>query len=224
MNTAHRPRLTVSLLCLVIGLLALNPNPVLSEATLQAGNAEDIQRAYDQAMLGDTDAQYFLFKSYRSGVGVGHSVTDAIRWLSSAANGGHAEAQFWLGHITFFGNGIARDVESAVQLFTKSAKQDFVPAQVRLGQIYNGWRYRFYPSNPGLASKWYYRAAEHGHMQSMYIVGCKNYFGIDQETDLDEGIAWFNKAAALGDKSATNLLRDNNQAGLRLFCERVTRI
>jgi TPR repeat protein len=183
-----------------------------------------IDEAYQLAMHGDVGAQYFLFKSYRSGIGVERSIPNAVRWLTSAAYSGHPEAQFWLGHISFFGNGVERDVDTGVDMITKSAQQDYLPAQVRLGQIYNGWRYRFYPSDQQKALYWYSKAADQGDIQSMYILGCMNYFGLRHSLDTETGMAWFNKAEHAGDDTANALIKMNNEEELRVFCERVIKL
>lgn len=184
----------------------------------------DLERLYQAASRGDAHAQFQLFKAYRLGVGVERSVADAIHWLHAAGNSGHPEAQYWLGFISFTGQGIERDVEGGMAWYRKSADQGFVPAQVALGDVYNGWRYRFYPSDPAQAVTWYSRAAAQGDLQSMFIVGCKHYFGLGLPVDTPAGLSWFQQAAAAGDDTATAYLSLGNLSELKQFCERIERL
>lgn len=184
----------------------------------------NIQESYQRAMNGDLDAQFFLFKYYRGGFGVEPDIKKAMRWLLSAGESGHTEAQYWLGYIYFFGEGVERDVDSGMRWYKKSAEQGSIHAQVALAQIYNGWRYRFYPSDPVKAMKWYTKAAEQGHSLSMLIVGCNHYFGIQQLINIEEGLSWFRKAAEKGDDTAMAYLKMNNKDDLQHFCLRAARI
>lgn len=184
----------------------------------------DYSQIYQQAMQGDIDAQLRLFTAYRLGNGVERNIHKALMWLTSAGDSGDAESQYWLGHIYFFGDGVQRDVEDGMAWLKKSATHDFIPAQVMLGQIYNGWRYRFYPSNKLAAIYWYTMAAMQGHLQSIYIVGCRDYFSDGTDSEQQRGLSWFRKAAELGDDTAIAYLRLDNSAELRLFCNSVERL
>lgn len=216
-----------SVTTLIIFALTCLPSALLyaGDSTTQAvDNTADFAQTYQRAMNGDVEAQFEIFKSYRRQANIGNNLDKAKRWLLSAAEGGHAEAQYWLGYIYFFGKGVERDVETGVSWYKKSATQRFVHAQVSLGQIYNGWRYRFYPSDPLQAAVWYTRAAEQGHLQSILIVGCSHYFGIQQFIDAQEGLIWFQKAAELGDDTAMTYLKTNSEEDLSLLCHRITRL
>jgi TPR repeat protein len=189
-----------------------------------AADTSDLVLLYQQAVTGDVQAQYYLFKIYRQGIGVERDIEKAKRWLISAATSGHAEAQYWLGYIYFTGQHTERDVEAAMVWYRKSADQGFVHAQVALAQIYNGRLYRFYPSDSVQATMWYTKAAEQGHIQSMFIVGCKHYFGLEQPIDVAGGLSWFQKAADAGDDTAMAYLKMDDTEDLRLFCNRVERL
>lgn len=215
-----------SMILVIVVLTSLIPS--LAYASDPTTNAEDniaeVAQAYQRAMNGDIEAQFELFSIYRRGVVAVKDLDKAKRWLFSAAESGHAESQYWLGYIYFFGKGIERDVEAGMNWYKKSATQGFIHAQVSLGQIYNGWRYRFYPSDPVQAIAWYTKAAEQGHVQSIFIVGCRHYFGIQQLIDIQQGLLWFQKAAEQGDDTAMAYLKMNNSADLNLFCSTIARL
>lgn len=218
----HRSLVTPIAIFALTFLLCVPATPAKAESDPLAPEL-NIEQIYQRAIEGDKDTQFSLFNAYRRGVGVERSIDNAKRWLLSAADNGHTEAQYWLGYILFFGKGVERDVEAGVGWYKKSATQGSIHAQVALGQIYNGWRYRFYPSDPAQAIRWYTKAAEQGHLQSIFIVGCKNYFGIQQLINVSEGLSWFQKAAERGDDTAIAYLKMDNNDDLNLFCHTVAR-
>lgn len=211
-------------LLLTSGMLLASDVISAAQPPPQEDSSAALARWYQQASTGDTNAQYELFKIYRSNQGAEHSIKHAIRWLHSAGNSGHLEAQYWLGYIYFLGQGVGRDVDGGMAWYKKSAAGGYVHAQFALGQIYNGWHYRFYPGDATQARHWFSLAAEQGHIQSIFIIGCGHYFGFDQPVDVTAGLAWFQKAAVLGDDTAMASLELKNEDDLRQFCDRVNRI
>ena len=213
--------------CLIFLLLVFFNSPILqaNEWPAPADNKrDDFAQLYQRATTGDADAQFAIFRAYRNGTGVERNIDTAIHWLRAAGESGHAEAQYWLGYIYFTGQGVARNVESSFTWYKKAASQGFLPAQVALGDLYNGTHYKFYPSDLSQALRWYTKAAEQGHLRSIFIVGCKYYFGIEQAADLEQGRYWFQRAAQAGDDTATAYLNLHNEDDLRLFCVNIARI
>lgn len=228
-QTTHmksRPFSTTCLLLILFVLTCVSPSALHADNHVihPQENTLNVPQTYQRAMNGDVDAQFALFMAYRRGTGVDSNIDKAKRWLLSAAQNGHAEAQYWLGYIHFFGKGVERDVEAGMKWYKKSAAQGSIHAQVALGEIYNGWRYRFYPSDPSQAIAWYTKAAEQGHLQSIFIVGCKHYFGIQQLINIQEGLSWFQKAAERGDDTAMAYLKMDNNGDLNLFCRTIARL
>ncbi len=72
---------------------------------------------------------------YHSGDGVTQDYKVAIKWLTPAAEQGHAGAQFNLGIIHYNGDGVPVDDEAAVKWFTLAAKQGNAEAQEKLDTI-----------------------------------------------------------------------------------------
>lgn len=208
--------LILLLAVLAVFLHASHASTVPNEASISGL----IKRAQD----GDAQSQYELFAAYRSGTGVERNVEQAKLWLFRASENGHPEAQFWAGYVLFFAQGFPRDVDSGVHWFTLSAEQGNMHAQKMLGQIYNGWRYRFHKSDPAKAEYWYTRAAEQGDVQSIFIIGCKHYLGRGQLINTPLGLSWFRKAAELGDDTVMKYLEMNDYEDLSLFCERIARL
>lgn len=84
---------------------------------------------------GDADAQYNLGGSYLSGEGglVARDDVEALKWITLAANQGHAEAQALLGDMS---SGYSGDDPEAAKWYRLAAKQGNRRAQYNLAQMY----------------------------------------------------------------------------------------
>ncbi len=82
---------------------------------------------------------------------------EAVKWLSDAAEAGHAKAQYYLGLCFFHGGfGIKQDDEKALKWIRKAAEAGCYEAQDMLGDMYNhGWGV---PYDAYEAYQWYVKS------------------------------------------------------------------
>ena len=92
--------------------------------------------------------------------GVSHDDSNAVLYLTKAAERGDAHAQCVLGTMYALGQGVPKDEAKAAQLYEKSATQKNADAQYALGWMYaNG---RGMPRDEVRAVQWCLKAAEQG--------------------------------------------------------------
>ena len=111
----------------------------LQEA-MNAVAGEDLERGVDGlTVLAEHDygpAQYELSRLFLAGHGVPQDTAGALRWLHSAAAGGHTAAQFDLGNRYLMGAGVEVDDAMAITLLRDAARAGHGPARERLAGIY----------------------------------------------------------------------------------------
>lgn len=118
----------------------------------------------------------------------------AFSRLKKAAENGNAEAQFELGRIYGNGDGVPQDYETAIEWLEKAASQNHPKAQESLGSIYaNGVGVE---QDFNTARSLYLRAARNGLGSAQYLMATMYRFGLfESEVDMDQAIAWYQKAA-----------------------------
>jgi len=70
--------------------------------------------------------------SYYGGEGVEKDLTQAIEWLTKAADQGYGEALFLLGQCYAEGEGVEKDTAKAKELYQKAVAEGVVEAQEAL--------------------------------------------------------------------------------------------
>ena len=133
-------------------------------APLQPGKARaDAEKTRAEKLLREGNAA-FEAKEYDS----------AVKYFSSAAELGNAEAQYKLGDCFALGKGVKASREEAVKWWRKAAEGGHVEAQYTLGQCYD-WTLVFVDGDDSgafvkldeeEAAKWYRKAAEQGHKRA----------------------------------------------------------
>jgi TPR repeat protein len=92
---------------------------------------------------GDRDTQYRLgaarFQEYQE-QGNRAAFDAALRWLTEAAEQGHALAQLQLGRMYEDGRGVIQDYAAAFEWFRQAAEQGEAEAMLRLGTMYEAGR------------------------------------------------------------------------------------
>ncbi len=73
---------------------------------------------------------------YEDGQGVPQDYTEALRWISKAADQGYANGQTNLGAMYYRGQGVPQDSTKAVEWFKKAAEQGNADAQQNLGELF----------------------------------------------------------------------------------------
>lgn len=120
-------------------------------------------------------------------------VSDEVKTLQFAADGGDAVAQCNLGYCLEMGEGIAPDAARAVELYRKAAEQGNAAACFNLARCYvNGTGVE-----PDVAQfiVWCRKAAELGNADAMYSLGMCYRQGFGVEKSDDDARAWLQKAA-----------------------------
>ena len=156
-----------------------------------------------KAEAGDLIAQHELGLSCAI---LGLDDAEAVKWISKAAEQGHAPAQNSLGRMYADGAGIEKDYTEAVKWYCKAAEQGHVFAQNKLGSMYDDGQ--GVEKDYAEAVKWYRKAAEQGDALGQYNLGLMYFFGHGVEKDIVDGYAWVNLAAAKDFKQAEAEARD----------------
>ncbi|MDR1053881.1 MAG: hypothetical protein LBL39_06860 [Planctomycetaceae bacterium] len=141
---------------------------------------------------------------------------ESIKWFRQAAEQNFAPAQAHFGYCLVKGIGIAENKTEGFALIRKAADQNFAPAQFSLSQNVD--------LDPNLnekerkkeSQKWCLKAAENGHVSAQCIWGYSKLwgnYGFDDEknTNKDEAIEWFKKAAAQGDAESGEIVEQIKQ-------------
>ena len=127
-------------------------------------------------------------------------ISEEMKALQFAADGGDAVAQCNLGYCLEMGEGITADAAAAVALYRKAAEQGNAAACFNLARCYvNGTGVE-----PDVAQfiTWCRKAAELGNADAMYTLGMCYKQGLGVETSLREALSWLQKAAELKHEKA----------------------
>jgi uncharacterized protein len=137
-----------------------------------AGPLEDAEAAFNRgdyvtafrvvrplADQGNAKAQALLGTMYENGGGVAQDLTEAVKWLRKAAEGGEVTAQDYLGVLYATGDsGLEQDYSQATKWYRKAADQGNPHAQNSLGSMYA--QGEGVPQDYVQAYVWYNLAAE----------------------------------------------------------------
>jgi TPR repeat protein len=163
----------------------------------------------DKAEAGDAAAQCQLGLSYSDGVnGLPKSDSEAVRWLTKAAEQNNALAEFNLGVFYGQGWGLRKNWAEACKWYLKAAEQNNQDAEINLANCYlNGQGVR---KSSVEAYKWFNKAAQQNGGQNVGVAQgglgyCyMNAVGV-RRNDV-QAYKWYTLAASKGDSSAqTNL-------------------
>ena len=127
-------------------------------------------------------------------------VSEEVKALQFAAEGGDAVAQCNLGLCLETGEGIATDAAAAVEMYRKSAEQGNAAACFNLARCYvNG-----FGVEPDVAQfiSWCRKGAEAGNADAMYTLGMCYKQGLGVEASAQEAEVWLRKAADLNHEKA----------------------
>ena len=143
---------------------------------------------------------------YDLGEGVPENKTEAVKWLTLAAEQGDAEAQYWLGFMYDNGDGVPADDMEAVKWYTLAAEQGYALAQGTLAFMY--YRGLGVDRDYKEAAKWFRKAARQGDTDSQYNLGVLNLDGkLGNTNKLIKAYMWFN-IASMNDSVISSKKRD----------------
>jgi len=164
----------------------------------------EMERIFQLAKNGETNAQYSFGKLYREGIGVPRNVQKAIEWLQKSARKGHIEAQFDLGNMFYRGAGLKRDYKTALQWYRRAAEQGYSRAQLNLGLMYH--KGEGSQKNLNIARHWFVQAAVQNDAQAQLSLGMMSLKGEGGQKDLQVSRKWLLKAAEQNNSEAQYLL------------------
>jgi TPR repeat protein len=131
--------------------------------------------------------------------------------IRALAQAGHADAQALLGQLLLDGNGLPQDQPAALVWFTRAAAQHHVMAINMVGRCYDlGWGT---VPDKVRAAACYRIAAERRLDWGMYNYATLLALGAGVAEDKPAALAWFRKAAALGNAKAINFVGSFHEDG-----------
>ena len=177
-------------------------------------NALSITELQQKAEMGDAQAQLELAYRFSEGEGIESNKEMALKWLTSAAESGNAEAQLALGSCLNFylyascdnnDSALHRLVRStliknwddnlSISWISKSAEQNNIEAQYSLYECFkNGIGVN---KNKELALAWLTKSANNGYSQAHMDLAFY-YSGKNDNKNKKLGFQWFEKAAEAG--------------------------
>lgn len=101
-----------------------------------------------------------------------------------------------LGKVYLYGRGVPVDEKLAVEYFAKAGEQGLLDAQIYLGDRY------WYEKDYKRAQYWYGKAAQQNHVQAQLRLAEISQQGLCGEVNLQEAIAWNEKAVLNGSEQA----------------------
>ncbi len=160
------------------------------------------------AEQGNAQAQFFLGKMYRYGLGKSANPRQAQKWFDQAikndvvnimkkeARRGDASSQSNLGVMYYEGLGVDRDPEAAANWNRQSAEQGYAIGQSNYAaQLLHGIGVQ---KNSQQAAFWYGKAAEQEYTQAQHALAMLYYAGDGVARDYEKARYWFEKAAKSG--------------------------
>lgn len=177
----------------------------LGETSNYTADNQVIKSIMDEAIAGNTKAQYVLGGIYENGLY--NSKIDrekAVLWYIKAATEGLDVAQNKLGTIYSKGEGVEVDHVKAAAWYRKAAEQGNAKAQNNLGLSYV--KGLGVPKDFVMAVKWLRKAAEMGEAEAQHNLAVRYHLGEGVPKDYKEEIFWMSKAAEKGHASAQSNL------------------
>ena len=175
-----------------------------------------IECVRNEADRNVANAQYYLGELYQRGY-VPEDEKEVVKWFSKAAEQGHAKAQSELGLLYAAGEGVTQDDSVAVEWYRKAVDQGDVNAMCNLGYMYQHGRGLPEAPNkllyPSVAISYYRKAAELGCAPAQFNLGVAYERGRGVAQDFEQAFEWYRKAAAQGNDSARNALRNIEKNG-----------
>ncbi|KAG0357483.1 hypothetical protein BGZ54_000328 [Gamsiella multidivaricata] len=131
----------------------------------------------------------------------------SVSLYSQAAELGHAASAFRLGECWEYGKlGCKQDPRLSIHYYTLAAQQEHPEACFALAAWYLVGSVGVLPQSDAEAYIWAKRAADKDLAKALYAMGYFTEVGIGPRKDMQEAIEWYKKAAAAGDKRATQRL------------------
>jgi TPR repeat protein len=173
----------------------------LAKRELEQGRCEKALAIWEE-LAGDgiAEAQLYLGTVRYTGECGGRDFTEALIWLSAAADQGNPHAYINLGAMYYRGEGVERNRPEAARLYTIAAKKGLPAAQNALAGMY--WKGEGVEQDRSLAIVYWRKAAEQGFPPAQYALGRAIY-----KDDPEAGRRWLERAAAAGHEQSREMLK-----------------
>jgi TPR repeat protein len=140
----------------------------------------------------------------------------AVELLLPLAIGGDAQAQYYMGFMYAVGKGVQRSDQKKLEWYERSAKSGYVLSFGKTGDSYYRLGVENSISGPTPESeiyykqafKWYFKAADKGHISGLNGLGRLYHSGRGVERSKALAMAYYTEAAALGDYFSQYTLAD----------------
>jgi uncharacterized protein len=182
------------------------------QSAMAAYNADQCERALqlmeECGSEGNPTACYLVALWYRNGEGAPKDAQRSRQWIDRLlriANEGDIIAQWNVGQSYRFGDLLPLDIKRANEWLERAAENGSGDAQHHLAWYYEHGLYE-YPNDPAQAAKWYQRAFDQEHPETLYLYATK-LFRDGRPTE--EAVSLLKKAAAKGFKQAEYLLQSS---------------
>jgi len=172
--------------------------------------AEAVQLMAQCAKDGDPVACYLLAFWFQDGEVVPVDKEQSERWMREMerlAESGNPEAQWELGQSIRFGNLFQQDIARANHWLERAAENGWGDAQHHLAWFLQAGLYG-YPRDLELSEKWYRRAFEREHPETLYFFALRE-FKSGQMTDRAKALLL--RAAEKGFMQAAHVLHDRQR-------------
>src|SRR5690606_20769232 len=140
-----------------------------------------IQWFHKAAYLGSIDAFFDLGQIYENDLGQGRDLFIALGFYLEAGTRGHREAQRKLEDMYRYGDGVQIDLDKAKEWSDRAFEQGSVKEAFELGLKYFEGEPKGSNQDYARAIRWFTKAAEKGHLQSL------NFLGVMYENGLVDG-------------------------------------
>ncbi|MBS1953166.1 MAG: SEL1-like repeat protein [Cyanobacteria bacterium SZAS-4] len=158
------------------------------------------------AECGNTEAlNYMGYWNENGMMGFAEDNGAAFRWYSKSALQKDSWAQFKLGCLSEFGSGVPVNLKQAFRWYEQSAKQGVKDAQFNLALCYRDGKGTNVDSDKYF--EWLLKSGEQDYNLALLELGF--YY---EESDRNEAIVWYQKAADLGEQEAIERLTTLNQS------------
>ena len=141
----------------------------------------------EEALKGNTDAQYNIGNYYYFNHNEDSNYNKAVYWWKKASEQGNADAQYKLGICYYYGQGITKSIENAITCWEKASDRGNKKAKERLIETYEDY-------------------AEKGNANAQYQLGLFYIYGIYVKVDYDKAMKLLNKSSLQGNKAAQEMI------------------
>lgn len=122
-----------------------------------------------------------------------------LKKLKKAAKLGDATAQFELAEHLWFKTD-SKNNQIAAGLYRAAAEQGHLEAQYTLANLFHVYPREYIGEDESI--EWFKKAAAHGHINSMFELGCCYSHGMYMDPVMEEAVKWFQLAADRGHAGA----------------------